>query len=659
MIDKEKKLMSQTESPRILVVDDDATVRTMAEHHLTESGCQVLALPDGSSVAERFKEYAPDLVLLDVLLPDSDGYTICRELRALPEAEYVPIVMLTSLSDEDAVRKAFDAGATEFVAKPVNWLNESYRARHLMSAARNKKELDRIHKLISQAKQQWEQTFDSIDDPILLLSPDFIILRANVALARLAGRRINDLIGLPCHEIFGCKKGPLYEECCARKTAVSLRPERAEIVGHGLGERICLASASPVLDNENQLTGIVYSLRDVTELRELERELLHAQKVEALGVLAGGIAHDFNNLLHAIMGYTELYSGQDCEKEELQKGLMEIYKVSARGQSLTRQLLLFSRKATAPFAPVDIGGMVTQTLEILRRTLPRTVAMEIDIEPNLWTVTGDESHLQQTIMNLVINASQAMSGGGELCVRVENAELAETYCRAHHDCYPGRYVLIMVSDTGSGMSQKTMQSIYDPFFTTKPAGEGTGLGLSVVFGIVQAHGGHITCYSEVDQGTTFRMYIPATVESVTDSSADAPQSHVCIAGEGQLVMLVEDEKAIQQLALEFLERNDYRVIAAADGVEALELFDSHRDEIAAVVMDMNMPRMNGEDCMKQLLLRGCGVPILLASGTLFSAARQAELLRFARQIIMKPYRMKGLVQELGKAIAELKEKGSD
>lgn len=653
MMGREMRKRAQAQRPRILVVDDDVTVRAMAEYHLSESGCDVLALSDGSSVVEKFIAYAPDLILLDVLLPDADGYAICRELRALPGAEHVPIVMLTSLSEGDAVCKAFDAGATEFVEKPVNWLNESYRVRYLMRAALNKKELDRSHMLVFQAKQQWEQTFDAIDDPILLLSPDLVISRANAATARLTGRSLPDLIGVSCYDVFNCKKDQC-EECCAQKAAISLRTERAEVIGHGAENRVCLASASPVLDSEKKLTGIVYALRDITDFRELEREFLHAQKVEALGVLAGGIAHDFNNLLQAIMGFAELYGSGDFESSELRKGLMEIHKVSERGQSLTRQLLLSSRKASAPFAPVNVGSMVTHTLEIFRRTLPRTLEMDVDISKNLWMVSGDESHLQQTVMNLVINASQAMPDGGLLNVYVGNAELDEADCRGHHDCRPGRYVWIDVSDTGCGMSAKTMQSMYDPFYTTKPPGEGTGLGLSVVFGIIQAHGGHINCSSEIGHGTTFSIYLPAiAAQAVKSKPADLPQNS-CIAGDNQFVMLVEDDSVIQRLVMTFLENNGYQVLPAMDGIEALELFDSHRKEIAAVIMDMNMPRMNGETCMKELSSRGCDVPILLATGTLFGDDRQDELLQFAHQIIVKPYKINTLMQQLGRAIAETK-----
>lgn len=642
-------ISSDAEVPRILVVDDDVTVRSMAEYHLTEAGYHVLSLPDGSSVVEKFKEYDPDLVLLDVLLPDADGYTICRNLRALPGAEHVPIVMLTSLSEEDAVRKAYDAGATEFVEKPANWLNESYRISHLTKAARNQKELDKSHQLVSQAKKQWEQTFASIDDPILLLSPDLIILRANDASARLTERSISDLNGVHCYEVFECDKDQ-QAVCCAKKTAESHHPERAEVIAKG---RTCLASASPVLDDENHLTSIVFALRDITDLRELEREFLHAQKVEALGVLAGGIAHDFNNLLQTIMGFAELYSTGTFDKDELQQGLLDIFKASKRGQALTRQLLLSSRKASAPFAPVNIREMVPHTLDIFRRTLPRTLVMDVNIAPNLWMVMGDESHLQQTVMNLVINASQAMPSGGKLKVRIKNTALSEADCQTQHDCSPGRYVLIEVSDTGGGMSSKTMQSMYDPFFTTKAPGEGTGLGLSVVFGIVQSHNGLINCSSKIGQGTCFKVYLPAMLDqAVKAAMVDRPERSTGMAKSGQVVLLVEDDVSIQHLIMTFLEKSDYQVIPAIDGIEALELFASNREEITAVIMDMNMPRMNGEDCMKELALDGCTVPILLASGTLFSVERQEELMRYAHQIIEKPYRIKTLLEQLSNAIAD-------
>jgi two-component system, cell cycle sensor histidine kinase and response regulator CckA len=630
------------EVPIVLVVDDDATVRTMAEHHLATAGYRVVTLADGEDVLTTFDAVSPDAVLLDVLLPDCDGFSLCRALRARSEAEHTPVVMLTSLNDEESIREAFEAGATEFVPKPVNWVNEAYRLRYLMRAARTMQDLDSANEAVSRGKKEWEQTFASIEDPILLMGPDLTVRRANAAAARLAQCSLDEIIGKQCPDVFQCSDANSVT-CCAGAALASRKPVRSEIRECGPGKRNCLASAAPLFNGSSQPIGVVYSLKDVTDYRELEREFLHAQKMEALGVLAGGIAHDFNNLLQGIRGFTELLAMDGQSFEEIQNGLEEIRKMADRGRGLTRQLLLSARKSSAPLGALDVGQVLRDTVGMLERTITKTIKTEMTTSSDLWPVKGDASHLGQALMNLAINAAHAMPEGGDLCMQATNVTLDAPYITEHPGCHSGSHVMIAVSDTGCGMDPETMEKMYEPFFTTKTHDKGTGLGLSVVYGIVREHGGHICCYSEPGKGTTFRIYIPATADRVPQTSATYGEGMEAPPGAGQTILVVEDEPMLQHLLQQFLTRGGYRVIQAGDGIEALEQYAAHADGIDAIVMDMNMPRMNGEACMKELHARGCRAPIILATGTLFSSERQAALLRRAERIVTKPFNMQALI----------------
>ncbi|MBM4154517.1 MAG: response regulator [Lentisphaerae bacterium] len=638
--------------PRVLLVDDDATIRGLAEHHLGEAGFDVVSMSEGAGVVQRFLDLRPDAVLLDVVLPDADGFDLCRALRASPGAEHLPIVMLTSLNDAEAIRTAFDAGASEFVSKPANWVNEGYRLRYLLRAAANLRDLDGARSAIAQAEREWKLTFDAIDDAVLLLSPDLTILRANRAASRMSGRPLSAMVGRSCHEAMGCRRS-ITDGCPALKVVKTLAPAHVELQEYGREGRDVLLSAAPVFGDGGRLVSVVYSVKDITEFRELQKVLLHSQKMEAMGVLAAGVAHDFNNLLQGVLGWAELLSAAPPSPDELKNGLGQISDAAVRGRALTQQLLFTSRKAQGKREPVFIGPLVQEVATLVSRTQPKNIAVRADVPGDLWMVHADASHLHQALMNLVVNGAQAMPAGGSLRILAANVVLDENYGFAHPDSETGPHVMIAVSDTGTGIDKGVLSKIYDPFFTTKAPGKGTGLGLSIVFGIVRDHGGHICCYTEPGKGTTFRIYLPALKESVAPPDDRAAQHGAGepASGEGRTVLVAEDEPLVLGLLVRLLESRSYRVVRTVNGREALDYYLAHRDEVSAFVLDMNMPVMTGEECMKELARAGCKAPVLLATGSLLTADREADLLRQARAIVPKPFHGDELLKALGRACA--------
>lgn len=509
-----------------------------------------------------------------------------------------------------------------------------------------------------QSEQEWEKTFDSIEDPVLILNPDLTIRWANRAAAVLSGKPHDKLPGQACRAVLECGHDD-PEHCPARLALVRQAPVQTEIRDYGRARRDCLISVAPVFDSDRKkVNSLVYTIKDVTEYRELQKELLHAQKMEALGVLAAGVAHDFNNLLQGIMGWTDILSMESPTSDELAEGLKQMSAVAARGRALTQQLLFTSRKAEGKKRATVVGPLLGEVATLLSRTQPKTIRIETDVAGDLRKVHADISHLHQALMNLSMNAIQAMPEGGCLRLQAQNVVIDNAYSLSHPDSHAGPHVMIAVSDTGPGIPRELLSRIYDPFFTTKTTGEGTGLGLSIVFGIVRDHGGHMCCYSEAGQGTTFRIYLPVLASEAAPPEREPEPSRPANSGEGKTILVAEDEPLILSLLVRILERQQYRVVQTVNGRDALKYYLDHRDEIDAVILDMNMPVMTGDECLRELRRQQCTVPVLLATGALFSAERQAQLLEMASAIVMKPFHGQEFLATVEQAIAKARSASS-
>jgi two-component system cell cycle sensor histidine kinase/response regulator CckA len=395
-------------------------------------------------------------------------------------------------------------------------------------------------------------------------------------------------------------------------------------------------------DHEGNPAGIVVYLRDVTGAKQIEKQLLHAQKMEAVGTLAGGIAHDFNNLLQAVLGYAQLLLlGKDKEAPGYLE-LQEIVRAAKRGGQLSKQLLTFSRKVESRRLPLDLNHEVKQVRELLERTIPKMIEIELHPAENLRIVEADPLQLEQVLMNLAVNAKDAMPEGGRLIIETENAVLDEEYCKVHLGAKAGDYVLLSVSDTGSGMDRKTLERIFEPFFSTKEAGRGTGLGLAMVYGIVKSHGGYIMCYSEPGAGTTFKIFLPVTGHEA--DTAGLEEAEVPLRGGRETILLVDDEESVLRLGEEMLSRYGYRVFKASDGESALEFYCREQERIDLVILDLIMPGMGGMKCLEELLRFDPRAKVVIASGYSADGHSKGALEAGARDFINKPYGMRQMLQ---------------
>ena len=424
-------------------------------------------------------------------------------------------------------------------------------------------------------------------------------------------------------------------------------------------------SASLIKDAKGQPIGIMVSFIDITErkksefeLRKLEEHLFQAQKMEAIGTLASGIAHDFNNILQAISGYIQIV----LQKGELditnQKHLSEVDFAIERASDLVHRLLTFSRKVKPELKLVDLNKEVVHAVKMLERAIPKMISIEMHLSGDLRLVNGDENQLEQVLMNLGANARDAMPEGGRLVIETANVTLDEEFCKANLEVEPGAYALLKVSDTGHGMEPETSSHIFEPFFTTKGVGKGTGLGLSTVYGIVKGHGGHITCLSQPWQGTTFNIYLPASRDKEDQLVAESkPQERV--SGGHETILLVDDEKAILEVARDTLQEHGYKTILAESGEQVLDIYQSEGRGIDLIILDLGMPGMGGQVCLKELLKINPLAKVIIASGYSADAQVKEGLDSGARDFIGKPYRLMDLLGKVRQVLDNEDSSSSD
>ena len=356
--------------------------------------------------------------------------------------------------------------------------------------------------------------------------------------------------------------------------------------------------------------------------------------MEAIGTLAGGIAHDFNNILQISLGYSQLLAADKNLPPNLREDAMNIYEASKRGADLVHRLLTFSKKTVAQLKPLKLNDRINEIRKMLVRTIPKNIDMQLMLAEDLATINADPIQIDQVIMNVVVNARDAMPDGGVLTIETSNVTLDEEYLKTHLNIKPGRYVLLALTDTGIGMDEQTMSRIFEPFYTTKEHGHGTGLGLSVVFGIIRQHGGFIRYNSQPGFGTTCKIYFPALT---SDETQVEPVAEKKPRGGSETILIVDDEEQIIDFLNRALEKAGYTVINARNGQEALDLYCRNRERISLVILDLIMPEMDGKKCLEELLKVDKSVKVLIASG--FSAnGRIGEVVRTgARGFVTKPF----------------------
>ena len=496
------------------------------------------------------------------------------------------------------------------------------------------------------SEKRLKTILDSIQAGIVLINVEtHTIVDANPAAIKMIGAPKEEIIDHVCHKfICSAEKGKCPITDLGQEIDNSER-----ILFTATGEEVpILKTVTPILLNGQ--AHLLESFFDITEKKKLEAQLQQAQKMEAIGTLAGGIAHDFNNMLQAISGYTQiLLMGKKASDPDYEK-LEAIEKSAQRASDLTKRLLIFSRKVESKLRPIDLNQEIEQVSKMLERTIPKMINIELHLAENLKIINADPAQIEQIMMNLGVNARDAMPDGGRLIFETENVILDEQYCKIHLGARPGKYVKLSISDTGHGMDREILSHIFEPFYTTKETGKGTGLGLAMVYGIVKNHGGYIMCYSEPGEGTTFKIYFPIIEKEI--KTMESKEEKVPIKGGSETILLVDDEEAIRELGEDIFTRFGYTVLMASDGESALEIYSEKKEEINLVILDIIMPGIGGRRCLEKLLKMNPRVKVIIASGYSINGPTKEVLEAGAKGFISKPYDMRGMLKTVRKILDE-------
>jgi PAS domain S-box-containing protein len=733
-------------SPTILYVDDDKQNRETYGFVLRQAGFLVQEAATGDE-ALRLAAQNPDLVVMDVNLPDINGYEVCRHIKTHPATTAIPVLHLsTVLVNSQDRTQSMEQGADAHLTKPVE-------PEELLAHVKALLRIRQVEDALRQAARQWQTTFDATSDAVCLLDRKGRILRANKAMAVLIGQpmsAIRDQPYLPliraalapgvkpdltrvgqreCLELacgdrwFHITADPVTDEQGrvtgsvhiladisefkrSEEERARLLAERAkladhlrlllestgegvfgqdlegrctfinraaaamfgfapeEFVGQNAHERthhsraddspypeeecpIYLAvqagqgcrvdsevlwradgtsfpaeySAHPIRTPTGGICGAVVTFTDITRRKQMEMELRQAQKLEAVGRLAGGVAHDFNNLMAVVSGNVSVLLASVTPDSSKYAPLKAIDQAAWRAAELTRRLLGFSRKSKLWLKPADPRRSFEEIVALLKRTIDPRIVIEVSHPPNLWPIMADHGQINQVLMNLCLNARDAMPEGGHLLLQSENITLDEEQAKRHAEARAGDFIRLRIVDSGHGIPADILPHIFEPFFTTKQPGKGTGLGLAMVFGIIKQHQGWIMVQSEVNRGTCFDMFLPRSETPVSIVMPSLPEPTLPRGG-SETILVVDDEPLIRSLARQILQRFGYRVYLARDGQEGVKGFRRHQDMIDLILLDLTMPRLSGRGALQKLREIDPDIPIIYMSGysTIFAEA---------------------------------------
>jgi two-component system, cell cycle sensor histidine kinase and response regulator CckA len=503
------------------------------------------------------------------------------------------------------------------------------------------------------SKDYLDDVIRSLTNMLILTDADGMVEKINRAAREILGYTNEDLLGKSIDSLFVKDKSLIQLKDLFAKGFIT-NVEKTYLTKKGK-EIPVLFSASTMLDEENNIYGIVTAAQDITKLKSVQkkeeltrRELQQAQKLESVGQLAGGIAHDFNNLLAGIAGYTETIKQKKIKDKQVNVWLDRVISLTGRAAELTQQLLRFARKGTYEKKHINLNDSILEARNILYRSLSKSTAIKTDMAKDLWSVEADPLGVLQALVNLGINAHEAMPEGGELIFETQNISADKNYVNFHKSLKPGNYARIGVTDTGTGVKKEILDHIFDPFFTTKPVGKGTGLGLAMVYGILQELKGFVFVYSEEGRGTTFHLYFPADkevkAEPVKQEKQAQPIAHFDFSG--KTILVADDEEYIRDLIIEVLEGTGAKILAATNGDEALELYKNNQDSVDLVLLDVIMPKMDGVKLFKFIYKINPKIKGIFLSG--YSPGKDIVELRKTIQVdfIQKPFKIELLLKKI-------------
>jgi PAS domain S-box-containing protein len=630
----------------VLVVEDELIIAKGVEKQLKGLGYAVSGLAASGEDAVRMAvERRPDLILMDINLGGGmDGVEAAGRVR---EQLDVPVVYLTAFSDDATLQRAK-------LTQPFGYILKPYDDKDLQTAIEIRLYRHRMDRRLRENEQWLAATLASIGDGLIATDEQGRVRFMNTLAEQLTGWPQADALGKGVAEVFrvveAASRQPVPNpvlEALAKGASVSLA-RNTNLLSRSGRECPVDDSAAPIRDVNGRVSGAVLVFRDTTERRTLEEHLRQAQKMEAVGRLAGGIAHDFNNIMTIVTGYSDLLLSEGVlsppmPAAERLEAIRNIHAAGQRAAALTNQIMAFSRRQILVPSVLSLNTVVRDMGGMVRRLIGSNIEFVTETDPDLGSVKADPTQLGQVILNLAVNARDAMRTGGRLVVATRNAVLGPETTRRHPDVRPGRYALLSVSDTGTGMPGEVLAHVFEPFFTTKGVGHGTGLGLATVHGIVKQSGGHIEVTSKVGEGTTFWVYLPLIDEPPPQPTSGEVRS---TAKGRETILLAEDEEGVRRMTRTVLERSGYTVLEAATGPEAVRVAETHPQPIHLLLTDIIMPGLSGREVAERATRVKRGLRVLFMSGYTEDVLVHQGVESAAMDFLHKPFTLDALTHKV-------------
>jgi len=631
---------------KILFVEDLFADVEMARRTLKKGNIEFIdrVVDTEEEFQKALAEFSPNLIISDYSMPTFDGMRALKITRS--QSIYLPFIILTGSMNEETAVACMKAGADDYVIKEqIKRL--PFAVGEVVHKVNMQREKVHAEKKLRQSEEKYR---------VLVENAGEVILVAQNGEIKFVNRRVVEFLGYAPEEMTG-KSFSDYVFPEDRETINKMDLKRLQgenLSGHNPFRVIDRAGHSKwvevnavVIDWEKKPATLNF-LKDITAQRSLEDQLRQAHKMESVGRLAGGVAHDYNNMLSVILGYTEMAMEKIELSDPLHDDLKQVLKAANRSAEITRQLLAFARKQTIVPRTLDLNRTVDGMLKMLRRLIGEDIDLAWLPDPGLWPVKMDPSQIDQILANLCVNARDAIADVGKVTIETGKVTFDKAYCSDHPGFITGDFVLLAVSDDGCGMDKEIFDKIFEPFFTTKGVGEGTGLGLSTVYGIVKQNNGFINVYSEIDKGTTFRIYLPrhegkTSIAKVLDMGT-MPQ------GRGETVLVVEDDPAVMKVTTRMLKKLGYQVLSAGTPGEAKTLAAEHAGSIDLMITDVVMPEMNGRDLANHLHILYPSLKILFMSGYTADVIAHRGMLGEGVNFIQKPFSIKALGDKVVKAL---------
>ena len=642
---------AKTNRGDILIVDDQPNNLKILASILEQHGYKARPALSGELALMAVRESLPDIILLDILMPDMDGFEVCKQLKADEKTRHIPIIFVSALEDISHKMKAFAAGGVDYITKPFE--EEEVLARteiHLklrrmeLSLIENNIQLqqeiterEEVGKALRESEEKYRSMMEAMNDPTYICSPDYLVEYMNPAMVKRTGR---DAVGDPCHKVIH----ELDEKCpwCVHDKVQQDETIATEIVSPKDNRTYNVSRSS--IHNQDGSVSQMAIYRDVTEVKNMEQKVQQSQKNEAIATLAGGVAHEFNNALMGIVGNIELLR-MDLPVDERRDRYFGAMKSSSHRMSLlTDQLLAYAQGGKYQPRNLKLDNFVRETLPILEQNLNPEVRVGTHFSKNLSYIKADYAQMQMVLSAILTNSNEAIENEGFIRIAAENKDVDENFTKQHPGLKPGYYVCLTIEDDGKGMDEETRAGIFEPFFTTKF--QGRGMGMAAVYGIVKNHHGRIYVDSELGKGTMVQVYLPGI-----EIEVEKPKKVKTEAATGSgTVLMIEDEDVVIEVTQAMLEMLGYRVMVAKTGKDAIHITETFDGQIDLALLDIKLPDIDGRNLYPLIIKARSNLKVIVWSGYSIDGPAQEILGAGAQDFIQKPFSLAALSDKIQKVL---------